>query len=482
MTMQRQALNEAAQIDRHVKQTVKAFKALHKDMGALYDKSLREFPDQSNIVQRGNLYVKYMRDDARMVGFLDRYIGRLSVHQSAKSWRNRTMYAVRDVYLQKITLADAIRTVEGIAAKSYVAMEMHKAQKPVRKAIPDELMAFLPKNIVVEVDREGFIRKVTDRFENERLTLAVKIERQKQIVREYNEIVKRVRKDMKSRDEIIRLSALVTAIVMETGIRPGKYGNAAIKKVNGEKIKVETFGAITLTSDHVRFVRNEFVELEFVGKKGGVNLARISDKMILSALQDYVDRAMTKGSKFVFVTEEGTRFTYTDLQRYFRDRFSGIAPTDFRKLRATQTVLESLNEDQKDLYDRIRRLVDEETDHLKQKVVEEIVATVGAAYERARAALSHDSMTTTVQAYINPEVVLRFLSEGRTEMTMQSAILDGKPALSFNEQTFINRALGKSASGLSLRNVLQSLEKDLEEEGTRSKVARSVADIWLKSS
>lgn len=477
--MQRHALDDTTRIERHVKKTAKAFRKLYREMSEVYDLAKRDFPGRSEMTQRKNRFAKYMRDDARVIGFLDRYIGRVNVHKSAKSWRNRSMYAIRDTYLRKIKLSEAVETVEKIAAKSYVAMQMHDAQKPLRKVLPDDLMTYLPNNLVVEVDRQGFIQTVTDRFENERLTLAVKIERQKQIVREYNKIVKRVRKDMKSRDEIIRLSALVTAIVMETGIRPGKAGNAAVKKVNGEKIEVETFGAITLTADHVRFVRDEFVELEFVGKKGGVNLARVSDKAIFTALQDYVDRALTKGSKYVFVTEDDTRFTYTDLQRYFREHFSGLSPTDFRKLRATQTVLEKLNEEQKLLYERIRRLVDEETENLTQQVVKEIVSAVEAAYEHARDALSHDSVTTTVQAYVNPEVVLRFLSEGQAQSTLRDAILDGKPTLSFDPQTFIDRAV-KSASGLSLRDVLETLEDDLEEEGVRVKAAKSLAVKWAQ--
>lgn len=471
----RYALDDTTQINRHAKKTGKAFLKLYEQMAEVYKLARKDFPGRGDLKQRGNRFVKYMRDDARVVGFLDRYIGRLSVHQAAKSWRGRTMYAIRDGYLRAIKLSEAVDRVENIAMKSYVAMEMHRAQKPLKKVLPDDLLPYLPKNLVVEVDKEGFIQKVTDRFENERLTLAVKIQRQKQIVRKYNEIVRQVRKDLKSRDEITRLSALVTAIVMETGIRPGKAGNAAVKKVNGEKIEVETFGAITLTADHVRFVRNEFAELEFVGKMGGVNLARVSDRAIIVALQDYVDKALSSESKFVFVTDDGVRFSYKDLQRYFREHFKGISPTDFRKLRATQTVLEKLNEDQKSLYQRIRKLVDEEAENLTQRVVEEVVAAVEVAYEHAREALSHDSVTTTVQAYVNPEVVLRFLSEGQAQMTMRSAILDGKPTLSFDPQTFIDRAVGKRASGLSLGDVLESLEEDLEEEGIRVKMAWSLA-------
>ncbi len=92
---------------------------------------------------------------------------------------------------------------------------------------------------------------------------------------------------------------------METGIRPGKEGNAAFKTVNGEKVEVETFGAITLGPGHVKFIRDNFAQLEFIGKKGSVNTAQLADVDILKVLNEYVRRAMSSGSKYVFVTKAG---------------------------------------------------------------------------------------------------------------------------------------------------------------------------------
>lgn len=470
--------DDAELIKRHVEKTSKAFLRVVRDVKTLFTMVKKDAPDPSDLKDVGTIFVRYLKDEPSVVRFLNTYIGRPSIHQAAGSWRRRSIYAIRDIYLKKISLQEAQASIEKIAHNSLIAMEMHKEQKPLKKVLPDDILPFLPRNIIVEVDKRGVIQRVTDRFENERLTLAVKIEKQKLLVADYNSIVRRVKKDLTSTDEITRLAALVTSIIMETGIRPGKEGNAAVKTVAGEKVEVETFGAITLTADHVRFVRSEFAELEFVGKKGSVNLATVSDREIVRILQSYVDRALTKGSKFVFVADDGTRFTYVDLQRYFREHFDGLSPTDFRKLRATQTVLEKLGEEQVSLYQRIRALVDDEVDNLTQRVVQEVVSTLEVAYEHARQALSHDSVKTTVEAYVNPEVVLRFLSEGRVQASLEAALLNGTPALAFDPQTFIEQSKSKrGASGMTLQSVLKSLEEDLQDRGYRVKMASMVASF-----
>jgi hypothetical protein len=82
--------------------------------------------------------------------------------------------------------------------------------------------------------------------------------------------------------------------------------------------------------------------------------------------------------------------------------------------------------------------------------------------------LSHDKATTTKKQYINPEVLLRFLSTGRTEKTFRDAILGGKPTLAFDPQKFVEvasaAAVGKAASvlrhateGLTLGELLEEL-------------------------
>ena len=448
---------------KHVKDAARAFKELLARLRPIADQSVAAHPDKDkmSMQRRGRVFSKAMKVNADMATFLDTWIGREDQHPKAYSWRGAVVYQARDALLYGKTLRDALEEVGKQADKGFQAITMAEAQAPIREALPADLREFLPTNIVVDVDGDGIISKVTDRFENEHFTLGKKIERMHQLVADYNRIAQLVKKDLRSRDEATRLSALITAIIMETGIRPGKEGNAAIKTVDGEKVEVETFGAITLGPAHVRFIRDNFVELEFLGKKGGHNTATLSDAIIIKALDNYVQQALKSGSKYVFVMANGTRFTYTDLLRYFREHFSGLAPTDFRKLKATEEVLHAIHAEQENLYARIRSFAKKAKGDLKERVVAAIVETLDTAITKAQEALSHENASTTRRSYINPEIIFKFLSTGRVDSTLEAAILDGRPSLGFDPQVFVDRAMARTAAGkTTLRDLLRELEED----------------------
>jgi len=350
----------------------------------------------------------------------------------------------------------------------------------LRETLPEALRGFLPQNIVVDVDPKGVITKVTDRFENEHETLDKKIGRMHTLIKRYNKVVRQVKKDLKSSKEQTRLSALVTSIIMETGIRPGKAGNGVIKVVNGSDLLVETFGAITLGPEHVKFMRDGFVRLRFPGKKTTENVATLSNGQIISILQDYVAKAKKGGSKYIFIMKNGVPYTYTDFQRYFRETtaLSGIKPTDFRKLKATQTILEGLHDEQQDLYKKIKGFAKSQKKNLKERIVDEIVATMQRVYEKAQKTLSHEDVATTIRAYVNPEIVLRFLSQGKVDTNLGDAILKAKPILKFDPMTFLAEATGKTAAGaLTLEGLLDDLEEAMRDSGVS--IPR-IAARWLQ--
>ena len=426
------------------------------------------FPDDKK--KQGRALVLSIKDRPEIIRFLDKYIATEDEDPRAFSWQNATLNVIRDTAVELLGINKAFDKLDILVGNSFKAKVWSESQKPLRETIPAELREFLPDNLVVEVDENGYIKAVTDRFGAERMNLGEKIKRMRLIVSQYNNIVRRVKKDLRSSDELTRIAALVTAIIMETGIRPGKVGNSSVKTENGEKIEIETFGATTLGPEHVRFIRENFAELEFIGKKGGVNTASLSDTAIIQALQDYVDKALTSGSKYVFVTSLGEEFKYTDLQRYFKDNFKGIAPTDFRKLRATEAILSGIREQQEELYRKTREFVGDETEVLRAKVVQSLVEMFEIAISKAQKALSHDSADTTRGSYINPEILLRFLSTGRAAMSIEEAILDGEIKLSFDPKKFVPvetisiSAAKKVASRYlkaTLREVIEALEEDL---------------------
>lgn len=464
------ALDERNRV-KHIHAAKRAFKALLPRLTAIAEVAREEHPgrDKASKSRRGRFFNKHAKTHPALVEYLDQWIGTEDQHPKAYSWRNAILYAARNVLVYGMTQREALTEVEKQASKGFEAITMADAQGPLREVVPTALREYLPKNIVVEVDEKGTISRVTDRFENEHLTLGVKIEKMRSLVARYNAIAKKVKKDLRSRDEFTKLSALITAIIMETGIRPGRAGNAKAKTVNGEEVMVETFGAITLGPAHVNFVRANFATLEFIGKMGSVNTAEISDSGIIKVINAYVNRALKKGTKYIFVTREGERFSYADLQRYFRENFAGLSPTDFRKLRATEVVLGALRDEQAALYARIREFAGTAKKDLKARVVQAIVDTFEAAIAKSQAALSHDDSATTIRSYINPEVILRFLSTGRVEDSLESAILSGETALAFDPQNFVQLATGKTAmrTTTSLGDLLLDLRSDLDEAGVR---------------
>ena len=309
------------------------------------------------------------------------------------------------------------------------------------------------------MDDEGYIKNINDMFCNKTYTLAEKIKSQKKLIKKYNSIVKVIKRDLKSRDELTKLSAIITSIIMETGIRPGQVGNGIVETVDDQEVEVETFGAITLNPSHVNFVRDNFTELKFRGKMGTINTATISNSSITKVLKDYVENALSSGSDYIFVTSEGNKFSYPNLVKYFRVNFKGFKITDFRKLRATQEVFNGLQEERDSMLERIKEVADLEVEELTQRVVEIVAETINKAHERAQVALSHDSGSTTKKSYINPEVLLRFLSTTSMQSTLKESITTGKTKLHFDPMMFVREATRTaglrliSASGRTLESI-----------------------------
>lgn len=442
------------------RKAVLAFKALIKDLKSYGAQAKSEIPGkgQKFIDKRKRHIVKTIKTLPQLTSFLDQWVGAEEISDKSYSWRNSTLYLVRDYLSGQSNLREVSATFEERCVTYYKAQQVHSKQIELKDKIPPEFRAFLPPTIAIDVDEGGYIKKINDLFGNKTYTLAEKIKNQKKLIKKYNTIVKQVMRDLKSEDEFKKLSAVITSIIMETGIRPGKMGNGVVKVVDGQDVSIETFGATTLTTDHVKFVKGEFAELKFEGKKGTVNTATLSNKDLIKVLKDYVDNALDTGSQYIFVNSEGEQYTYQHLTRYFRDNFKGFKITDFRKLRATQEVLDGLNEERKEMLKQIKEVAKEETEDLTQRVVEVIADTINKAHERAQVALSHESGSTTQKSYINPEVLFRFLSTASMQETLNECIVTGKTKLHFDPMMFIREAQKTAsrrfyATGGTLENI-----------------------------
>ena len=444
----------------------KDLRAILKAIEPLVAEVRAAHPD--NPKRQARMLMSKLQERGDVVGFVDTWIGPETIEPRAGSWRKRTFYMFRDLGLGNLGMNKALEKLEGIMILAYRARELQEAQVPFKEVIPEELRAFLPDNLVVEVDEDGKVQKITDRFVAKHKTMAKKIATMRTLLEQYNDVVDQVKKDLKSGDPMKQMAAIVTSILMETGIRPGRLGNKTLVRdpISGEKVPVETFGAITLGPSHVRFVRENFADLEFVGKAATTNIASLSDSNVIKLLKSLVDNAAKSGSKFIFVTPNGRRFTANDLNNYFKANFKGISPTDFRKLKATEVVFNEIRKAQLDLQAEIKEFVDLEEVELRQRVVESLVRTLDKAISEAQVALSHDKDETTRKSYINPQILLKFFSQGKAAESLRDAILEGDDELSFDPQKFIQMArvasykrVARRFSTASLRALLEEIEE-----------------------
>ncbi len=449
-------------------QARKDFKSLVSNLMPEVRSLKEDFPgnDRSTVISRNRAFEARILSLPQVRDFLSGYFGETPATQS------KAANLLKKVVFGEKGLTEGLEALGNLTSESYIARELRKDQAPL-EVIPPNIRVFLPKKLVVEVDPDGVMKRVTERFANEEKTFEYKIQQMQNIVRSYNKIVGQVKNDLNSPDEITKLCAIVTSIIMETGIRPGSIGNAAnIRGPDGEKILIETFGATTLGPDHIQFVRDNFAKIEFFGKKGTLNVGYLANTDILKILQDLVAKARTGGFRYIFRTSSGQDFDYPDLKRYFEKNFKNIDPTDFRKLRAAETIFTELTKAQEALYAKIREFVALETQDLKERILEAIREALEGAIEKSREALSHKDRSETIESYLDPRITLQFLSRGTLAKTLHEAILDNHLVVQFDPMKFVELASAQrvaarwarkanSSEPQTLRGILKRLESYL---------------------
>lgn len=436
--------------DKHLAGAWSAFRKQHE---ALSERLLMEGLDASAMGVKG--LGNWLRRQGDWDSWLETWVGPERAERRMRAWRGNLTKIMVKRLLGEVGPRGAKALVEKEIGKSVVPLLLWSDRAPMRERIPESLLSLLPPNLVVEVDPDGRIERVTSRFGNQTWNWAYKTEQLRRLVREYNRIVKRVKRDLGSQDPDTRMSAIITSIIMETGIRPSARGRGKIDKDTG--LLIETFGAVTLKPEHIRFLREDFAEIEFRGKMqyeegGRTNLARLRDPVLIKILQKTVEGARKGGFDQVFWKADGTPYDYVDLERYFRARFKDFNPTDFRKLRATEALLQDLQDQRDALQEEVASFAEQNQEDLAERAAERLAEAIREAQERAREALSHDegsALKVTQSKYIDPGVLLRLFSTGQIANTMKEAILQGRETLEFNPRALMGerelRSLAASA-------------------------------------
>jgi DNA topoisomerase-1 len=182
-------------------------------------------------------------------------------------------------------------------------------------------------------------------------------------------IEKEIGRKMRSRDADTREAAVVSNLIMKTGLRPG----------SDEEIvaKVKSYGATTLEGRHVVQVGEE-VRLQFIGKKGVAQDVLIEDKDIAKTLLGRKITAGEDGKLFSIDSGKLNRFVHTLNGRKFTTK-------DFRTLMGT-TLAKKFME----------KIQVPKTMKLYKKAVREVAKHVAARLG--------NTPTVALQAYISPTI------------------------------------------------------------------------------
>lgn len=477
---------DARDQERHAKKALSAFKRL---VTALRKSIPADLIDE----EKKRELRRYISALPNVVKFLDDHIGTIAEAEGDESLRKKVVTLLSlslfntgspSVELQELMLR--------YARTGFELKLLFVEQASLRTSLPKEIRKFLPRNLVFEVDEGGNISQVRDRVGNQMRDLLYKHEILAEMIANYNDLVDEVKKDMLSPYEDLKLSAILTAIMMETGIRPGadKPGTSVVYQ-GDEPVEIATFGARSLRPAHIQEFREDFVGIQFKGKAGVDNVAEITDRDIIQALTPYIEKAKDEvglgGSADpasqlpIFVGLDGFKYSYNYLRQYLKTKIksSSLEPRDFRMLKATRKFYEHFEECQEEFHEQIKALAKKGASNLSEVVAERVSEFFNQALERASGQLSHAEQQNTINYYVSPMIVLNFLSQGYIQRNIETAIVRGFDTISFDTDKFIEVSklygtkkypVGKTA-GEDLLSLLDQMKSTLGDKQAGSDLA-----------
>jgi DNA topoisomerase IB len=316
------------------------------------------------------------------------------------------------------------KKVKSLAELGHRKLETARQQGDFLSVIPKDLRMYLPENIVIETNKNGLVVGLSEAFGNKEQDLGYKAEQMENLIQKWSRIKRDVENSYYHEDDKQRVCALVTALIMETGIRPGSEGTQSIE----EGKKIDTFGATTLKIEHITFHRDGTASLRFHGKSGTLNRASIEDKNLVEALREWVG---SKRVGYLFKLRGRSPITAPEINEYIQDTWGDFTATDFRKLRASKALWEALKqEDQAILNAQFKT---------KNELISELQKIIQRAIKTSQKALNHMEDEVTIQHYINPLILLNYFSTGKVPNTFESAVTSPSFKLNFSTQSFFKR-------------------------------------------
>jgi len=231
--------------------------------------------------------------------------------------------------------------------------------------------------LITGVDSKGRVQSIYSKSHTERATRK-KFAKINRLIGEAVRIRRQVERGIKD-NTLNREEAIVTYLLIETGIRPGSRAETLGS--------VKAYGATTLQARHVKVMTTGRVWLNFVGKKGVRIRLRVTNPWLVEELtrrKKAITRDNLGWSTPIF------RTTDSRLRSYVRTLGSGCyTPKDFRTLLGTSLAASLLKN---------KRVPSTQTKRnaLIRKVVKAVASKLGNTPAVCR------------KSYINPSVFKRF--------------------------------------------------------------------------
>lgn len=352
--------------------------------------------------------------------------------------------------------------IVALSEATTIKQELEEQRKPLTDIIPKKVLDFLPKKLVVEVDPDGQITDIYSRYANKDKNIGVKIEKQKEFMKVRVKFEQLLDKGMLSDNNKIKMMSLIIAVMYDTGIRPGdaetglSYTNIDTEGPETSDKKgpkpsrelVDTFGSISLEPQHFK-VLNGVTNLAFYGKSGVFNKAQISNHLLNSVIKEVIMKFALEGEpgKPLF-SVDGVPYTSAQLQNFYVGLLklagmgdaTGHSMTDLRKLKASTVLHKALLDAKEELQDQILKIENLYSKKALTQVSNLIAESLNTAVQKSEVALNHTSMNMTINSYINPQLILNFLSRsGEIERDFTELLhSDGK--LDFDVKQFVINA------------------------------------------
>jgi len=161
------------------------------------------------------------------------------------------------------------------------------------------------------------------------------------------EITKQMDIDLKGNDRKLKLISLILHLIQICDFR---IGNETLTK------KHEHYGVSTLNCKHIKFLPNNYIEINFIGKKGVENYCKFQHKNIYKILKDLLKENCNSknniNSIFAYLDDDNNekKVTASDVNEYLK-QFGNFTSKNFRTWNANsyfiQNYLESISNEDK---------------------------------------------------------------------------------------------------------------------------------------